>query len=471
MNSSHLPDYYMKQFENFIKKFESFMDVDKFWFKDRILDNYVRLGQYSIKPKPDDILITDIQGTQGYHILVPLMMNMVVACNTEELAEGIYAYKDPFLYSYSQTRGSTPFITQVYEYSLIAALYPYRVFPFIVFNPLIQASAAGKFHLDMCKNAIDNLGFVGIKLYPAHGYSPDPFDYLVNPSKKINIQGSELNNPDIYKEFNPVGQALIDLYSWVNEKKLPVTTHCQHYSMQKVVKKTDENLAHKNSPDKWENVLAHFSDIRINFAHFGGNEYSQKCINHNSLSCVVDSGKCSEIFTANPAKPCRKMIKDEERTFSLNSLIKIIKFANNPELNAKNRIFTDIASHYFNKNLFNWFGEKDQKRYVNHIKSIIDFQNNSAVDSKLKFMYGTDTPVPTLYNISDKKYLAGYTNILNPDFYKNFYWDNAVEFLFGSERKFPSSYIKFINNAGSEYCLQMDLSHLNKISSDGITID
>jgi len=84
---------------------------------------------------------------------------------------------------------------------------------------------------------------LGIKLYPPLGFNPWPEDYL-----------------DEHKEF----------YTWCCSKDIPLTTHCQKesYSIGQSKKDVDKNT----SPENWKRVLGNpdFRNLRINFAHFGG---------------------------------------------------------------------------------------------------------------------------------------------------------------------------------------------------------
>jgi predicted TIM-barrel fold metal-dependent hydrolase len=473
MHSNHLPDSYMRFSEKFAVVIRNFMDVDKFWYKNGTIDNYIKTGQYACTINKKDTITIEPQGMQGYHIIVPLMMNMVAACNTFEVGTDSYEYKDPFCNKQPQSTGSVPFITQVYEYSLMAALYPYRVFPFIVFNPLIQVTESGKNHLAVCQSAIKELGFVGIKMYPAHGYSPDPCDYIYDPTQKNDILSKGLEHPDNYNKFQPVGQALIDLYKWVDAHGIPVTTHCQYDAMQKVVNVNSESLARKCHPAKWKNVLGSFKNMRINFAHFGGNKYVHECSNNHEITCVMGKGQCKEFTTFDSNSPCKKMprsgTKTDSHSYALKSMKQILDLAKDPKYNSYNRIFTDISAHYINKPIISFQGNQHQKRYATHIKGIIDDQR-TLDRQNLRVMYGTDTPVPNIFTTSDREFLEGYSNVLHLDDYQDFYWYNAIDFVFGQTRTLPDSYLHFLETAEKRYSLTIDRSHLKYISNDGITL-
>ena len=96
------------------------------------------------------------------------------------------------------------------------------------------------------QSSIGNLAqgkLLGIKLYPPIGFNPNPRTL-----------------PPKYKEF----------YTWCCDEDIPLTVHCQtgSYSAGKEKKNLDENT----SPVNWKRLLnrPEFNNLRINFAHFGG---------------------------------------------------------------------------------------------------------------------------------------------------------------------------------------------------------
>jgi predicted TIM-barrel fold metal-dependent hydrolase len=454
MNSSHVPQSYFDaksifgELEVGVTKSRDFLDVKNFWFKNRTIDNYITLGQfkYSNIKGEDTIKFAGPQNT-GYQIITPLMMNMVAACNTTRISSDNYEYNDPLFNAGSKggADGVSPFRIQVQEYSLLAALYPNRVFPFVVFNPLVDGN------LGMCKNAVKDLGFIGIKMYPSHGYSPDPFDYLLDKSKMpVDLA---IADPVF---FNIYGQRLIEFYKWANELDLPITVHCRYLSMQKTIDLDDQAMIAFNNPRGWERVLNAYTQIRVNFAHFGGDNYALSCTCQNSFGCFCEHG-CDHIEAGPDGLPyCTKIraeIKKPDRDLSYTWLQTIIKLAEaNP-----GRIFSDIAANYFA--LDDTFGhpfsrQNDRERYVNHIYTIL--QEVKKGNLAVQLMFGTDTPVKTIENVSDKQFLENYAKIINPQLYPEFYWDTAIKFLFGKDRVIPEMYRKFLSQADDIYCIRRD---------------
>ncbi len=408
MNSSHVPDEYAKKLafevsclrlpEAIVKIFKSSIRSRDFWFKDGTIDNYINKGYY----KKGNIK----KGILKYDLLVPLMMDMVTA-SCVELEDGNIEYKNPNELAFKEARGVTPFEVQISEYSFITANYPWRIFPFINFNPYKPKG------LEQCKKAIGQMGFVGIKMYPAHGFYADPFKYLIEPDCPKNI---DLFDDDNLSKFKPVGQNLIKFFRWANELSLPINVHSQYQSMQNI-NLSDDDAYQFNAPKHWENVLKQFSNIRVNFAHFGGSSYSKEC-EDDKLLCQIGE-ECENFDKA--TNTCLKC-NDTDEKFSLESVSQILAFAE--EYNgSENRIFADISVH-------------SESHFIRHLKSILDSE------SKIKLMFGTDTPVIA----KDKDFYNKYNKVIKHKDYKDFYWDNTLEFLFGKDRTIPESYITFLEN-------------------------
>jgi predicted TIM-barrel fold metal-dependent hydrolase len=118
---------------------------------------------------------------------------------------------------------------------------PGRILPFFGVHPERPG------HLEELKNAIENKGFVGVKLYPSLGYSVD--------SDEMRL-----------------------VYEYSIEKDLPVLLHCGHGGFYRT-----EDQIQLCDPAQWANVLADFDGLRVCFAHFGGWEALAKryCLEEN----------------------------------------------------------------------------------------------------------------------------------------------------------------------------------------------
>lgn len=107
---------------------------------------------------------------------------------------------------------------------------PGRLFPFFAVNPKRPD------HFDLMKDAIENKGFVGVKLYPSLGYQ-------VDSPKMMNV------------------------YAYCEEHDIPITMHCNHTGFY-----VEEEFIDYCNPEHWEPILAQHPSLKICFAHFDGHE-------------------------------------------------------------------------------------------------------------------------------------------------------------------------------------------------------
>lgn len=149
-----------------------------------------------------------------------------------------------------------PYRCQVMLISDIAAAYPARIMPFIMFDPRRKAAS------DLVITALEKYGFLGIKMYPSLGYHPDP--------------SSLLNDKETNKQL-----AKVYKYCSASEKLVPITTHCSRggaYSSQLMGSREVVQLLSR--PSNWEGVLRKHKELHLNFAHFGGQEGTGKDKRH-----------------------------------------------------------------------------------------------------------------------------------------------------------------------------------------------
>jgi len=92
------------------------------------------------------------------------------------------------------------------------------------------------------KGKVANGDFVGIKLYPSLGF-------------------------DAFPKNKGAQEAVLAVYRLFSNRGLPVTVHCQAAGMELL--KDGGNLG---NPKKWQKALEKVSALRINFAHFGGED-------------------------------------------------------------------------------------------------------------------------------------------------------------------------------------------------------
>lgn len=100
-----------------------------------------------------------------------------------------------------------------------------------------------KFDGNIYNKDFGDYNFAGIKIYPPLGFNPWPIEDEIE-LKKVK-----------------------ELYSYCQEKSIPITTHCSKGGFRVVGKNPAEKY---NSPATWEKVLKKYQNLKLNFAHFGG---------------------------------------------------------------------------------------------------------------------------------------------------------------------------------------------------------
>ncbi|MEN7982569.1 MAG: amidohydrolase family protein [Nanoarchaeota archaeon] len=151
-----------------------------------------------------------------------------------------------------------PYRYQVKLISDIALKYPWKIMPFIMFDPRRKSSA----HL--VKTSLEKMGFLGVKMYPPLGYDPNPFSFF-NPEK--------------------VNDELKEVYEYCEKNYIPITTHCSKHGAYSGDLIHCRELARKfANPESWEQVLQKYPKLVINFAHFGGDDELLNLDNSNSWS-------------------------------------------------------------------------------------------------------------------------------------------------------------------------------------------
>jgi len=123
------------------------------------------------------------------------------------------------------------FAQQIEDTSRAALLHPGRILPFVAVNPIRPT------HRQWMTKAILERGCVGVKLYPSLGYSVK-------------------DHPDMDAVF-----------AWCEQNEIPVLTHCNQGGFR--ARKSTIPLA---GPDEWIPVLEKHPNLRVCFAHFGGDE-------------------------------------------------------------------------------------------------------------------------------------------------------------------------------------------------------
>ena len=164
----------------------------------------------SIAMQPDVTHVVDhfLNGMDKNDAIVSLMMDIVGAEESE--------------------RDKRNFRRQVEETKEAALQRPGRILPFIPVNP------SRPNHFDIMKKAIEEHGFIGVKLYPSLGF--------------------EVDSPELLK-----------VYDYCLQADVPLLMHCSHGGFYK-----EEDFKEYCSPEPWAAILEERPNLRLCFAHFGG---------------------------------------------------------------------------------------------------------------------------------------------------------------------------------------------------------
>jgi len=147
-------------------------------------------------------------------------------------------------YASFNTKPEVPFRHQIQLISQIALQYPGQLLPFVMVDPRRPDAA------DMITEALERLGYLGVKFYPPFGHHP--------------YHKSFYNEPHVNEELNKI-------YTYCHQNKIPITTHCTiggAYGSE--VMKYRELEKELTKPSNWRQVLEDFPELHLNLAHFGG---------------------------------------------------------------------------------------------------------------------------------------------------------------------------------------------------------
>jgi predicted TIM-barrel fold metal-dependent hydrolase len=115
------------------------------------------------------------------------------------------------------------------------------VHPFVAFDPKRPDGLA------LVQTAVEQQGFIGVKVYPPVGFAPARNECLLSkqqPGKAID-------------------DALDGLYAYCAKNDVPITTHCS------TANEFGLGLRDLVEPRRWEPVLAKYPKLRLNLGHFG----------------------------------------------------------------------------------------------------------------------------------------------------------------------------------------------------------
>jgi predicted TIM-barrel fold metal-dependent hydrolase len=263
------------------------------------------------------------------------------------------------------------------------AEHPFSFFPFFCFDPRRPEAP------ELLKEAYEDYGYVGVKIYPAIGFDPRPYK-----DETIEIEN---NNGNIENNLKK-------LYEFASSKNLPILTHCSPGGSYKCVideKKKYRDIWRYTEPSNFLEIARDYG-LRICFAHMGGK------IDHK--------------------------VQKEMATQWHNQILNLIKLADSWD--SEGRIYADQSygiSHVINK----------KKRLIEHANRTREYLEDNVLGRYI--IFGTDWPLG-LYKFTENTYINTYreNNRLIQVQQEKYFSDNIARFLFGESKQIPENYIDFI---------------------------
>ncbi len=123
--------------------------------------------------------------------------------------------------------------------------------------------------MNLVKDAIENKGFIGVKLYNSLGYKP-----LGNADPEVSLKRRHIavrNNKLPYLfEGEEYDEVLCDLYDYCVENEVPITAHCVMNGIEAYPGASFDF----GQAEFWDEVLKQdkYKKLRLNLAHFGWNQ-------------------------------------------------------------------------------------------------------------------------------------------------------------------------------------------------------
>jgi predicted TIM-barrel fold metal-dependent hydrolase len=161
-----------------------------------------------------------------------------------------------------------------------------RLHPIVGFDPVRQHATRtvfgeGSDHLAQVKRAIEEQGFVGVKVYPPMGFRPTRNHWLYPPGRPVSRPNGEpvacKLAPD--EESKPVSltgadldRAMLELFDYCVAEDVPVMAHCTSHGAE-----AKKRGGYNADPRHWKNLLeldgGHYAKLRINLSHLGGDSH------------------------------------------------------------------------------------------------------------------------------------------------------------------------------------------------------
>jgi len=149
-----------------------------------------------------------------------------------------------------------------------------KVHPFVAFDPARELAYRKRMpgpegsrekysSLEMVKDAIENKGFIGVKLYPAIGYRPAGNSAVDKQRRKL-FRKIKMERYSVFTG-DEIDGVLDDLYRYCVKEQVPITTHCVSGGIEAYPDASYDF----GSPVFWQPVLRKYPSLHVNLAHFG----------------------------------------------------------------------------------------------------------------------------------------------------------------------------------------------------------
>lgn len=162
-------------------------------------------------------------------------------------------------------------IDNVYENIVVP--YGGKIHPFVPFDPARELAFRKKLcnpdgrlerfgSLNLLRDAIENKGFIGVKLYNSLGYKP--FNNTIVDAQRLNIPMHDKKYLFTGEEYDRV---LAELYDYCVENEVPITAHCCMYGIESY----NDASFDFGQAEFWREVLDQekYKNLHLNLAHFG----------------------------------------------------------------------------------------------------------------------------------------------------------------------------------------------------------
>ena len=167
---------------------------------------------------------------------------------------------------------SLPYAGQLDRLAKLVRCHEGKIHPFVAFDPERQRRSIGTTEtgaLELVQRAIEEQGFLGVKVYPPLGYRP-------SGNARAHDRRGTCPFPETRERAEAYDRALEELYAWCEREGVPIAAHCEDPGAE-----SRRGCGTFADPAGWEAVLAAHPRLRLNLMHFGG------------VEDLLDNGACS----------------------------------------------------------------------------------------------------------------------------------------------------------------------------------